>query len=850
MNNAYKEYNFWELIEEKEIQIPVIQRDYAQGRIHPKTNEVRENFLSALIEKLKATTNEKKLILDFVYGSTETKENRKLFIPLDGQQRLTTLFLLHWYLCPLDELSLLQKEGISKFSYQTRISSKDFCNNLVGANISTIKASIEAEKQHIKNEIIQKEKSRTSSFTSDNENKQKEIEILKEKLLSWTLSKGIINEPWFMWSWKKDPTVKAMLVMLDAIDNKLGMKSDEEQLYIWNNLKRGQVAFHLLPLDEFGLTDELYVKMNARGKELSAFDIFKSTLEEQMHANKVSEVCQQYWKKNVDSCWIDIFWNKIKNKIEIIDNTLSSVDEKYRKKREIVNSVEESYLRYFKRMMVFHLFLNELNYDCEQMKYLPWEVKKEDTVTMDQIRDYSVREDVLNLMPFLIKTRFFRESFFQFMIDSMESLIYTDECEKRKDGSCLIHKLTFEIEEDTLFGEFISPKITYETRVQFYALLLFLKYTPARKITEDEKLKKDLHEWMRIVRNLSTNTNVYNFNTSADFSKSLRTLLKWTDSIYKNKLYTSLSALFAADYKLDGFAAFQLEEERNKARLILLSNISDWEPIIEQAEEHPYFLGQIPFLLKWSNEKENSYSIDKFNKYSRKLCTLFEKGGLKEELRKPETHLFRNAMMCVNEFYLRGNSFINSVDKNRDNSWKRYLRDNDVSDQVKTLLDLWDDNIQPSFVDFCNDIIKRYKLSDWRKCFIEYPQIYNEMHDHCIGIWNWENEEIALLSKIRWSSRHKELKTFYWSLKFGAEYYDNSHAENYPYSAVFYKGDKHEYIVEYAYPSHEYIVSSSFEPQLKNMVFNNETKYWEAYFPTTATEKVEELLEMLNKLEL
>ena len=32
--------------------------------------------------------------LDFVYGS---KKNN-VFIPLDGQQRLTTLFLMHWYL--------------------------------------------------------------------------------------------------------------------------------------------------------------------------------------------------------------------------------------------------------------------------------------------------------------------------------------------------------------------------------------------------------------------------------------------------------------------------------------------------------------------------------------------------------------------------------------------------------------------------------------------------------------------------------------------------------------------------------------------------------------------------------
>jgi uncharacterized protein with ParB-like and HNH nuclease domain len=34
--------------------------------------------------------------LDFVYGSTEQEEEIEKFIPLDGQQRLTTLFLLQW----------------------------------------------------------------------------------------------------------------------------------------------------------------------------------------------------------------------------------------------------------------------------------------------------------------------------------------------------------------------------------------------------------------------------------------------------------------------------------------------------------------------------------------------------------------------------------------------------------------------------------------------------------------------------------------------------------------------------------------------------------------------------------
>lgn len=850
MDNVYKEYGFLKLVEEREIEIPIIQRDYAQGRIHPKTNEVRENFLSALIEKLEESIDDKNLVLDFVYGSTKTIE-KKVFVPLDGQQRLTTLFLLHWFLCPKDELNLLQKDRLSKFSYQTRISSKDFCHKLVNSDRYSIEISINREIQHLKDEIAKKEiKANSLQNSPEKEKLIKDIEMLKESSLSWTLSKGIINQSWFMWGWKKDPTVKAMLVMLNAMDKKLSTKSEEEKLQMWNNLKQGRIVFHLLPLEEFELTDELYVKMNARGKELSAFDIFKSTLEEQMRLNKVSEEDQQEWRKNIDSCWIDIFWNKIKKDLESIDMTSLTEDEKYRKKREIVDSVEESYLRYFKRMMVFHLFNNQLEYDSEQIKYLPWETKKEDSITMDQIRDYSVREDVLNLMPFLTKIHFFGESFFHFIIDSMKSLIYKTEDEKRKDGSEQILGLSFEIEDATLFGEFVSPKITYETRIQFYALLQFFKYNSAQDTVSNSKLEEELHNWMRIVRNLSTTTNVYSFNTSADLGRALKSLQKWALDIYKNNLYPSVINLFASEEKLDGFAGFQIDEERTKARLILSDN-NGWKSEIEKIEEHPYFFGQIPFLLWWSNQNEE-YNIDKFREYSRKISRFFDKGGLKEKLRHRESHIFRNAMMCANEYYLRNDSFVNSVDKSRDNSWKRYLRENSSSHHVKGLLDLWDDEQINSPVDFCKDIINNNKPTDWRKYFIEYPKIYNEMYDHCISIWNWRNKEIALLSKVRRSSRHKELKTYYWYLKFDGAGYDHSHAEDYPFSAFFCKEDEQEFYVEYAGSTKEYdskyIVSSNFNPQLQEMSYNNETQCWESYFSTIDTENVEKLLEKLKKL--
>ena len=73
------------------IEIPLIQRDYAQGRTDARASDIRERFLDVLHEAL---TEGRDVGLDFIYGDVEDGTLR----PLDGQQRLTTLFLLHWYL--------------------------------------------------------------------------------------------------------------------------------------------------------------------------------------------------------------------------------------------------------------------------------------------------------------------------------------------------------------------------------------------------------------------------------------------------------------------------------------------------------------------------------------------------------------------------------------------------------------------------------------------------------------------------------------------------------------------------------------------------------------------------------
>ena len=72
----------------------MIQRDYAQGRTDKKATDVRNNLLNDIF-------SDNDVHFDLVFGSKEKRiidgKEKNCFIPVDGQQRLTTLFLLYLY---------------------------------------------------------------------------------------------------------------------------------------------------------------------------------------------------------------------------------------------------------------------------------------------------------------------------------------------------------------------------------------------------------------------------------------------------------------------------------------------------------------------------------------------------------------------------------------------------------------------------------------------------------------------------------------------------------------------------------------------------------------------------------
>ena len=92
-------------------QVPLIQRDYVQGT--DRWEEKRNPFVTTLLTAL-ATGNAEPI--HFIYGTTSGHNNE--FIPLDGQQRLTTLNLLGWLLLQYARLQHAEdkKDREEKFS--------------------------------------------------------------------------------------------------------------------------------------------------------------------------------------------------------------------------------------------------------------------------------------------------------------------------------------------------------------------------------------------------------------------------------------------------------------------------------------------------------------------------------------------------------------------------------------------------------------------------------------------------------------------------------------------------------------------------------------------------------------
>jgi hypothetical protein len=685
------------------VEIPIIQRDYAQGR--ESAHEVRKLFLGALHDAL-ASGNP--LDLDFVYGHSVQRAATTIFQPLDGQQRLTTLFLLLWYLAwrdgALDDLQQRFKAGTrARLCYSVRQSSREFFDGLVQYTPQ------QAPQSGIK------------------------------------VSALITDEPWFFRSWKLDPTVHAALSMLDAIhDRFVGACGFYERLVAPG---RSPVTFHHLDLGKFGLSDDLYIKMNARGRPLTVFETFKARLEQRLHTLFEGETMEldrrqvpiaEYFSRRIDKEWTDLFWSEVKH--------------------DDHPQVDQSFMSLFAALAL----VNRLP-ECDELDELDG---------LEQLRQPARKEisfgryiELGCLQPRLIRTLIsVLDSWSAGSEDFNPHMRDTDYF----DAAATCRQVTRG-----------STQLTYELLVKFHAYSAFLARFrgPADPAALDD--------WMRVVCNLAEHRPYDNLHDLKQAIGGVDSLLEHAGAI--------LEYLRTPGASVRGFRTFQPPEERLKAALLLKNPA--WSDLIRSAERHGYFRGQVGFLLEfsgvasaasaqpacdWDELKDEGYR-GQFASYFAKASAVFDGKGLVGF----KDCKWERALLALGDYLPDvGANYSFLVNASRDASWKRLLRAGGDDDDKKrrALVQALFDRIEVGRVEDALDVVlKEVPRERWRRVIvedgghrlIEYGQ-YRMMR------WLEEKETGYLLGKNRMTSTHAELFTYH--LRLGCLECKNKRGELAPFS--------------------------------------------------------------------
>ncbi|MGN0867921.1 MAG: DUF262 domain-containing protein [Akkermansia sp.] len=736
-NNEYRgeRLSFFKLFSQKnyKLVVPIIQRDYAQGRTNNDTEEIREEFLDALYRYLEENRPNKDL--DFVYGTLleNTNEGCSHFIPLDGQQRLTTLFLLHWFLSQISlneeaKKSFKAKMTIgdkSRFTYETRQSSTDFCDALMQASIPM-------------DRLLPIQGTDTPS-----------------------LSATLANERWFFRCWKNDPTIQSMLVMLDAIYRKFqGHGEFFERLLDEQN---PIITFIFLDLKRYKLTDDLYIKMNSRGKPLSTFENFKAKFEQYLknltkpdgargfrlkfREGEKDVSLEEYFSFKIDTEWLTFLWQ------------YCSKDDKKQDKLD-------SYIQNLFRVIVTNHYASVVDSSS-----------KGASDETDPFKVLTGKESSLSFARYE-KTGVLTYDAIMAVIDSLDALCNGNQ----KIAHYISEDYKYYYDEDAIFIKAINNDLSLAERMQFFAYVQYL-------IKHKDK-KDGLNEWMRVIHNLThpNNTITDSNDDLARGIKSIRNLTQHAPNIIDHLRRIS---------DIEGFSKHQSREECIKAHLV--AKTEEWRELIESTEKHPYFNGQIGFLLEfsgiceyyranrhlnWSESDNETFNFKgSFRRYSEIGSFIFAFDTKKKKRINNEDFRFERAVLAHGDYLLKKNTNYRNLlstdtvadNIQRDFSWRRLLRMGDermeiVKETFGKIIKATSDTTAPKDIKGALKALCIPQTEDaWRNTLISSPEMFEPCEQGFIYMDNPDVDypEILLIKKKSLGSYHWELFTYHlWKKKF------------------------------------------------------------------------------------
>lgn len=699
MNNS-SIYSFKRILNEYLIYVPSFQRNYIQGSDEFK--DKRDRLLDDIFESLKSR---KVIDLGFVYGRSEKSYKGRLFYPYDGQQRLTTLYFLYLMLY-FRNIRNGEKESIKglkgKLSYQTRQSTDRFINSFIDWIYNSMGNEYD---------LFWNPNNKSSAFI---------------KIQDW----------FFDYDWEYDVSIKNILSLIDtlkirilklekeiAIDEIINLIDDKED--------DNPFKFIFIHIDDIIQNDELYIKINARGKALSHFENLKSDINNFWR--------NEDYKSKLDGAWTEYVWKESSK-----DSDSGTIEERF--DSNFYNSFKNifylNYLSYIEKPLT-PAFINEIKNEWDNV-----------------FNKGKINKDWENKASCDVISYFF---------DAVSHPNYL--FEKQADGY-----------GNLLFKE--NPGYVECLKIYVYYYLISNIYKSRNCVTDLEIVLFD--EILTLFKRLIDNQDKY-LDSIDSLIKALKSSKYLIDkSIESNGILNFLQSNEVYISKLLGLRKEQVEEEILKARLIYKDKrfIGLFEKGYNELRNKGQ-LGFIFYLIKNNNKLRNirteDISYESFEKTLNQIISIQSFTGdfisNKGVIFNPNYELLLRAILAKTKdhfFWEKSNNLLSFplLNDDRDMSLHTFLNcyssnnPEDVKykfnllDGLREVLNLFDPN-KDNIKEVLKRIIEDYKKTDsnvWYKFFVIYDGVFEQCRNG--NIYHYSDKYVLLLDKKFRSGQWCEYYTF------------------------------------------------------------------------------------------
>ena len=540
-----------------------------------------------------------------------------------------------------------------------------------------------------------------SCFTyEDRINAKRFCQALTSDDSKWNISKDpnpdILCQDWFVGYWKEDETVASMIRMLSTIHEEWNKHQD---IITANNVLEAiasQIRFEL-KIDSFG--DDIYMKMNARGLQLTQWENFKGKFSEGL-----PEEIKETWDKDMEEL-SNLYFTCSGKQYELPDNAFFAL---------------------YARIMAYEARIFGVN--CSN------NIKELAAYTHNPNTSSQVE------LPFVPYSDFSS-------ITNKESVASTVAATCVKMIKTVLDNFKEKAPyfgDSKLFDTFFHPQNGNELDFTLCCYEYFKKF-----VNEDVDSTNFLKA-LRLMWNILENVNKQ-YEEPDNRVKLVKKFIDLRDqTLYSSKIKKIIGSNVPEQAKEETEKAVRIHHidqskpsDWNEGKLGPWSN---WNDAIEKAEEWAFFHGSIRFLYNRNSNGENTWE-----NFATKLCNcmdLFTKDGLTEEKKVKANQVLISHCKVWDD--IRREPVFDA----KKESWKQVLTDYSLSECVNGLL------LSPNeIVDNHNEIIQ-ILIDDaiWKNLIKETPGYELEWKANSPSLWL--NRYLYLTVKLTRNNREDILDSF------------------------------------------------------------------------------------------